>query len=212
MKTLLTLVILFMLCNSSHAEETVAKRTLEPGYGPAIKRSQTAVVSFQLFDKKGKIVDEATERDPLTFELGSSTVITGLSQGVEGMQLDETRQILVPPTLGYKGSDASPVGANEVLVFEVKLLRIVDSLSDGSDSEENLKERFLEEDFLSKRHARELQKPAMFEYVIRDFFTKPWRYDDGHDRILASSIKLGMALFALALFYLAGLKRGWLIP
>ena len=75
----------------------------------------------------------------------------------------------------------------------------------------DLSEEFKKEEFLSKRHAAKLEKPAMFEYLIRDFFTKPWRYEDGHKKIWGMSSKVFSVFIFLCFVAFIGKRKGWWI-
>ena len=73
----------------------------------------------QQTDLKGR-----NDTTPLSFELGSQDVITGLDLAVQKMAVNETKFVEVPPQLGY-GLDPSthPLG-NKTLNFKVVLLSV----------------------------------------------------------------------------------------
>ena len=127
------------------------------------------------------------------------------------MKLDETREIKVPPSLGYGDKAKGPIPPNSTLVFKVKLLKI-DPPVGTPDEEESLSDKFQNEDFLNGRHAQSIGKPAMFEYVIRDFFTKPWRYEDGHRKIFRQCLPVSVVFVFLGGFFLFGARKGYWIP
>lgn len=60
----------------------------------------------------GTVFDTSADGEPLEFTLGGGRVIPGFEEGVEGMEVGETRTISVPPDKGY-GDHSSD------LVFEV---------------------------------------------------------------------------------------------
>lgn len=81
---------------------------------------------------------------------------------------------------------------------------------DGHDhGDEDLSQRFEDQDFLKNRNAREISRPAIFEFLIRDFFTKPWRYADGHVKIWHSVRHLVVVLLLLTLIGAVGRRRGY---
>lgn len=63
--------------------------------------------------------------EPFTFTLGSSSVIPGWEQGVEGMKVGGRRELIIPPELAY-GAQGSPpaIGPNETLIFVVDLVAV----------------------------------------------------------------------------------------
>lgn len=77
--------------------------------------------------QKGKQFDSSYDRhEPFGFRLGAGRVIRGWDWGVAGMKEGGTRELIIPPDLGY-GSRAVGGGlipANSTLFFEVKLVKI----------------------------------------------------------------------------------------
>lgn len=70
-------------------------------------------------------------------------------------------------------------------------------------------EAFQSEEYLQKRDAREITRPAMHEYLIREFYTKPWRYDDGYQKVGVSTLKVfGFLLLLLGLSWV-GIRKGY---
>ena len=74
----------------------------------------------------GAKFDSSKDRgQPFSFALGAGQVIRGWDEGVAGMQVGGTRQLLIPPELGYGARGAGGViPANATLLFEVELLGV----------------------------------------------------------------------------------------
>ncbi len=61
---------------------------------------------------------------PLTFTVGSRQMIRGFSEGVRGMKEGETKEIVVPPEMGYGNVKGHPF-QNTTLYFKVKMVKIL---------------------------------------------------------------------------------------
>lgn len=70
--------------------------------------------------------DSSRDRgQPFQFTLGAGEVIQGWDRGVEGMQVGGTRQLVIPPDLGYGSRGAGgAIPPNATLIFEVELLGV----------------------------------------------------------------------------------------
>ncbi len=75
---------------------------------------------------KGAKFDSSKDRgEPFSFPLGAGHVIRGWDEGVAGMQIGGTRNLIIPPDLGYGAHGAGGViPGNATLLFEVELLGV----------------------------------------------------------------------------------------
>jgi len=105
-------------------EDTVA------GSGAEAKAGQTVSVHYTgwLYEdgRAGRKFDSSKDRnDPFEFSLGAGMVIRGWDEGVQGMKVGGTRQLVIPPQLGYGARGAGGViPPNATLLFEVELLGV----------------------------------------------------------------------------------------
>ena len=74
----------------------------------------------------GAKFDSSKDRgEPFKFSLGGGQVIRGWDEGVVGMKIGGTRQLVIPPALGYGARGAgSVIPPNATLLFEVDLLGV----------------------------------------------------------------------------------------
>ncbi len=101
-------------------------QVLEEGFGAQPTASDRVTVHY-----RGTLID-GTEFDssykngqPITFSLGG--VIPGWTEALQLMRIGSKYKLFIPSELGYgeRGSGPnSPIGPNEVLIFEVELLSI----------------------------------------------------------------------------------------
>ena len=63
---------------------------------------------------------------PLTFTIGSGSLIRGFEQGVIGMKVGGQRRVIVPPDLGYGTGtpDATRIPPGATLVFEITVTSV----------------------------------------------------------------------------------------
>jgi len=113
--------------------EGISMRILKEGKGDPAEIGQIAVVHYTgwLYDQtaennRGDKFDSSVDRDQyFSFMLGAGRVIKGWDQGVVGMKVGETRELTIPPEMGYgdRGAGAViPPGAT--LVFEIELAEL----------------------------------------------------------------------------------------
>lgn len=98
-------------------------RDLEPlGTGDEVKIGQTLNVTYTGYLADGKQVDSNVGKTAFTFRYGAGEVIKGWDQGFDGMRVGGSRQLIIPPALGYGVRGAPPsIPSNAVLVFTVKV-------------------------------------------------------------------------------------------
>jgi peptidylprolyl isomerase len=99
---------------------------LDSGDGPSPQEGQTVVVHYTGWLEDGTKFDSSLDRgDPFSFVLGAGRVIQGWDEGVATMKVGGSRQLVIPPNLGYGERGAGEViPPNAILIFEVELLEI----------------------------------------------------------------------------------------
>jgi peptidylprolyl isomerase len=79
--------------------------------------------------KNGSIFDASWNHGgpkgvPFQFQLGNGSVIAGWDQGLVGMKVGGRRELIIPPSLGYKNVAQAKIPANSTLIFIVDLLAV----------------------------------------------------------------------------------------
>lgn len=104
-------------------------RDLVVGTGSAVTIGQVLKVRYSGALVDGSVFSSIAQgQPPFSFRYGAGEVITGWDQGLDGMLFGGTRQLIIPPALGYgfqgvPRSQATPgIPSNAILVFRVMLL------------------------------------------------------------------------------------------
>lgn len=95
-------------------------RDITVGNGATAIAGHTIAVHYTGALANGTIFDaNGTNATPFSFVLGQGQVIAGWDEGVVGMQVGGSRQLILPPALGYGASGSGPIPGNAILVFTV---------------------------------------------------------------------------------------------
>lgn len=97
---------------------------LKAGTGPKPKETDQVTVHYHGTLTNGEVFDSSVQRgEPATF--GLNQVIKGWTEGVQLMSPGAKYKFYIPSDLGYgERSPGGAIGPNEVLVFEVELIKI----------------------------------------------------------------------------------------
>jgi FKBP-type peptidyl-prolyl cis-trans isomerase len=96
-------------------------RDLLVGDGPAVTSGQQVSVRYIGWLPDAKKFDAG----PYAFRLGTGAVIRGWDEGLVGMKVGGTRQLIIPASLGYGAMGSPPaIPANAILVFNVDLIGV----------------------------------------------------------------------------------------
>lgn len=113
------------LSNSTKLASGVYYRDLVVhGTGAAIAANQTITTHYTGWLADGTQFDTNVNvgKQPFQFVLGTGFVIPGWDVGLVGAQVGGTRQLIIPPAMGYGASGAPPaIPPNAILVFNVQI-------------------------------------------------------------------------------------------
>lgn len=96
-------------------------RVIDEGSGTEAAPGRRVSVSYVVRLADGREVDRAEATRPMRFRIGDQSVIPAFDAAVRDMRAGGSRQIVVPPRLGYGARGRGPVPPNAILVMVVKL-------------------------------------------------------------------------------------------
>ena len=97
-------------------------RDLSVGSGATVTTGMTAAVRYTLWLANGTQIESNASGAPYTFQVGAGQVIDGWDQGIPGMKVGGSRQLIIPPSLGYGAGGSGPIPGNSILVFSVQIV------------------------------------------------------------------------------------------
>lgn len=94
---------------------------------PTRSHDKIAVHYKGTLESDGSEFDESYKRGkPFEFILDDHEVIAGWDEGLMGMCIGQSRKLTIPPELGYGDYGAGPIPPKATLIFETKLIDIVE--------------------------------------------------------------------------------------
>jgi FKBP-type peptidyl-prolyl cis-trans isomerase FkpA len=107
------------------SESGLVSVDLECGDGAEAAHGDVLVVQYTATLDDGTEFDSAAADDPYEFLLESDKVIAGWNEGLDGMQVGGTRQLVIPPDLAY-GADglAGRIPPDSTITYVVTLLDV----------------------------------------------------------------------------------------
>lgn len=97
------------------------------GSGAEAVAGKSVTVNYTGYLTDGSKFDSSLDSGtPFTFVLGAGEVIKGWDEGVAGMKVGGTRNLTIPPALGYgdQGAGGGVIPPGATLFFEVELLAV----------------------------------------------------------------------------------------
>lgn len=108
------------LAASTKTADGLYYRDVVVGTGTTLVAGKTVGMRYSGAFANGTVFDaNPAPKAVFSFLLGGGQVIKGWDEGLVGMKVGGTRQLIIPPSLGYGSSDYSGIPGNSVLVFTV---------------------------------------------------------------------------------------------
>lgn len=101
-------------------------KDLKVGTGAVAAPGDKVTVQYEGMLTSGQVFDASANHGTqgFTFTLGAGQVIKGWDQGVVGMKVGGTRELVIPASLAYGAQAVGPIPANSTLVFVVELQNV----------------------------------------------------------------------------------------
>jgi FKBP-type peptidyl-prolyl cis-trans isomerase len=101
-------------------------KDIKVGTGATAQAGDSVTVQYVGMLTNGTVFDASANHGTtgFTFNLGAGQVIKGWDEGVVGMKVGGTRELVIPASLGYGAQAVGSIPANSTLVFEVELLNV----------------------------------------------------------------------------------------
>jgi FKBP-type peptidyl-prolyl cis-trans isomerase FkpA len=101
-------------------------RDIAAGTGAQAAVNSRVTVNYRGWLDNGKVFDSSRKpgAGPLSFTIGATDIIKGWSEGIAGMKVGGTRELTVPPALGYADEEMGPIPANSTLHFQIELIDV----------------------------------------------------------------------------------------
>jgi FKBP-type peptidyl-prolyl cis-trans isomerase len=108
------------------SETGLTFRDLECGDGEVAARGDSLLVEYSARLENGEQFDSTRSRgEPVRFRLGVGQIVSGLDEGLEGMQVGGTRRLTLPPELAYGQAGLAPdVPPGATVIYDVELLSL----------------------------------------------------------------------------------------
>jgi peptidylprolyl isomerase len=110
------------------APKTLVSKDLVKGTGAVLTAADTPTVNYVgALYSNGTVFDASWKHGqtyPVPGAIGTASVIQGWQQGLVGMRVGGRRELIIPPSLGYRSTAQPGIPANSTLIFVVDLLAL----------------------------------------------------------------------------------------
>ncbi|MBM2816056.1 MAG: fbp [Ignavibacteria bacterium] len=96
------------------------------GTGETAKSGKRVIINYTGTLENGAVFDRSSSSNPLPFTIGNGEIISGIEEGITGMQVGGKRKLVIPPALGYgeRGAGGGKIPPNATLYFEIELVAV----------------------------------------------------------------------------------------
>lgn len=110
---------------STRTQNGMYYRDITVGTGALVANGQTLEVKYTGWLSSGFQFDSnRTDAATFSFVLGTGNVIQGWHEGLQGVRVGGSRQLIIPATLAYGAGGYGPIPGNAVIVFTVDVVAV----------------------------------------------------------------------------------------
>jgi FKBP-type peptidyl-prolyl cis-trans isomerase len=118
----------YTLAGATILSGNLQEKNIKIGTGKAAKEGDTISVSYVGKLSNGTVFDDSVNDNsgkPISLTIAAGKVIVGWVEGIPGMKVGGTRELVIPPALGYGcTSPSSKIPENSTLIFTIDLVGV----------------------------------------------------------------------------------------
>lgn len=93
--------------------------------GECVEEGDVVIIDYSITLSDGTLADASLNRGTEGDEFAVDSMLPGFREALMEMEEGDCFRFWIPPELGFGSSGRDPVGPNEMLIFEVKLLDVI---------------------------------------------------------------------------------------
>lgn len=118
----------YTLAGATILTGNLQEKDIKLGTGKAAKEGDTVSVSYVGKLSNGTVFDDSANDSsgkPISLKIAAGSVIEGWVEGIPGMKVGGSRELVIPPALGYGcTSPSSKIPDNSTLIFTIELVGV----------------------------------------------------------------------------------------
>jgi FKBP-type peptidyl-prolyl cis-trans isomerase len=115
------------LAGSKPLSGDIQLKDITVGTGAIVKEGDTVSVNYVGKLVNGTVFDNSSNDNsgkPVSLKIATGSVIEGWVEGIPGMRVGGTRELVIPPALGYRCEAEGKIPANATLIFTITVVGV----------------------------------------------------------------------------------------
>ena len=130
---LVSILLIFNGCEQKSSEKTeittssgLVYQILKPGTGETASEGYEVLVHEKVTYPSGKLIYNTHDvGSTAKFKIGANQAISGVDEGVRGMQTGEIRRMIIPPHLSKRSAYPDILSPDSTLIYIIELVEIL---------------------------------------------------------------------------------------